>query len=85
MFTEENTFTIDGYSEYPYNDMLLTVGNSTRQIDNYATFHDTTDVEKGGANMVFVDGHAGIRPRAMTDEELDEGFRLVWPKKEIPR
>ena len=84
LFTEENTFTIPDYSNYPYNDNLFTCGNAERQIDNYATFHNTGDRELGSVNIVFVDGHCDSRPRAMTDEELDEGFRLAWPKKEIP-
>ena len=84
LFTEENTFTISGYSNYPYNDNLFTCGNSERLIDNYATFHNSGDRELGGVNIAFVDMHIGYRRRAMTDEELDEGFRLAWPKKEIP-
>ncbi len=84
-FTEENTWTIEGYSAYPFNDTHFTVGNSTRQIDNYATFHNApSDPDKGSTNMVFVDGHVDSLPRGETDEELEEGFRLAWPKKEIP-
>jgi prepilin-type N-terminal cleavage/methylation domain-containing protein/prepilin-type processing-associated H-X9-DG protein len=84
-FTEENTWTIEGYSNYPFNDVHFTVGNATRQIDNYATFHNAPgDINQGSANMAFVDGHVGFLPRRETDEELEEGFRLAWPKKEIP-
>ena len=84
-FTEENTWTIPGYSVYPFNDTHFTVGNATRLIDNYATFHNATgDLDHGGTNMVFVDGHVEYLPRRETDEELEEGFRLAWPKKEIP-
>ena len=82
VFTEENTWTIEGYSDYPFNDTHLTVGNSNRQIDNYATFHNAPgDLDKGGTNIVFVDGHVEILPRV---EDLDEGFRLAWPKKGLP-
>jgi prepilin-type N-terminal cleavage/methylation domain-containing protein/prepilin-type processing-associated H-X9-DG protein len=81
-FTEENTWTIEGYSNYPFNDTHFTVGNWTRQIDNYATFHNAPgDIDKGGANIVFVDGHVELLPRV---SDLDEGFRLAWPKKNLP-
>ncbi len=87
-FTEENTWTIDGYSEYPFNDVHFTVGNATRQIDNYATFHNAPgDRDRGGANMVFVDGHVDSKMRTKEEdkeEDLEKGFRLAWPKKEIP-
>jgi prepilin-type N-terminal cleavage/methylation domain-containing protein/prepilin-type processing-associated H-X9-DG protein len=82
VFTEENTWTIEGYSDYPFNDTHFTVGNSSRQIDNYATFHNAPgDLDRGGTNIVFVDGHVEILPRV---EDLDRGFRLAWPKKDIP-
>ncbi len=82
LFTEENPWTISGYSSYPFNDTHFTVGNKTRQIDNYATFHRVTgDLNKGGANAVLVDGHVEFLPRF---EDFDQGFRLAWPKKQIP-
>jgi len=82
LFTEENPWTISGYSVYPFNDTHFTVGNKTRQIDNYATFHRVTgDLNKGGSYAAFVDGHAEYIPKF---EDLDQGFRLAWPKKQIP-
>lgn len=82
VFTEENSWTIEGYSIAPFNDTHFTVGNKARQIDNYATYHNTPgDRDKGGANLVFVDGHVDFLRRV---EDLDEGFRLAWPKKQIP-
>lgn len=82
VFTEENTWTIEGYSNYPFNDTHFTVGNQTRQIDNYATFHNAPgDIDKGGTNILFVDGHVEILPRV---KDLDKGFRLAWPKKGLP-
>jgi len=82
VFTEENTWTIKDYSDYPFNDTHFTVGNRTRRIDNFATFHNTPgDRDKGGANVVMVDGHVELLRRV---EDLDEGFRLCWPKKELP-
>jgi len=82
VFTEENTWTIEGYSIAPFNDTHFTVGNRTRQIDNYATYHNAPgDRDRGGANLVFVDGHVDLLRRV---EDLDEGFRIAWPKKDIP-
>lgn len=82
VFTEENTWTIQGYSVAPFNDTHFTVGNKSRQIDNYATFHNTPgNRDRGSANIVFVDGHVEGLKR-VTD--LDEGFRLAWPKKDMP-
>lgn len=82
VFTEENTWTIQGYSIAPFNDTHFTVGNKTRQIDNYATFHNTPgDRDLGSANIVFVDGHVESLKRVT---HLDEGFRLAWPKKDLP-
>jgi prepilin-type N-terminal cleavage/methylation domain-containing protein/prepilin-type processing-associated H-X9-DG protein len=82
VFTEENTWTIKGYSNYPFNDTHFTVGNWTRQIDNYATFHNAPgNLDRGGANIVFADGHVELLPRV---SDLDEGFRLAWPKKGLP-
>ncbi len=81
VFTEENTWTIKDYSNYPFNDIHFTVGNETRQIDNFATYHNASDRDKGSANVVMVDGHVELVPRF---EDLNEGFRLCWPKKELP-
>jgi prepilin-type N-terminal cleavage/methylation domain-containing protein/prepilin-type processing-associated H-X9-DG protein len=82
VFTEENTWTIEGYSIAPFNDTHFTVGNAQRQIDNYATYHNAPgDLDRGGANLVFIDGHVDFLRRP---DDLDAGFRLAWPKKEIP-
>jgi prepilin-type N-terminal cleavage/methylation domain-containing protein/prepilin-type processing-associated H-X9-DG protein len=82
VFTEENTWIIEGYSIAPFNDTHFTVGNAARQIDNYATFHNAPgDIDRGGANIVFVDGHVELLRRL---DDLDAGFRLAWPKKDIP-
>jgi len=82
IFSEENTWAIKGYSAAGFNDTHLTVGNSTRQIDNFATFHNAPgDLNKGSANLVFVDGHVELLRRL---ENLDEGFRLAWPQRQLP-
>ena len=84
LFAEENTFTIPDYSSYPYNDNLLTIGNAERTIDNYATFHDSSgNLEDGGTNICFVDGHCEYYRRPDPDD-LEKGFRMAWPKKKIP-
>src|SRR3989304_4666197 len=61
----------------------FTVGNRQRQIDNYATFHNTSGglPNNGGANLVYLDGHVDFLRRG---NNLDDGFRLAWPKKELP-
>ena len=82
VFTEENTWTIEGYSDYPFNDTHFTVGHSERQIDNYATFHNvSSDLDWGGSNIVNVDGSVVLFKRV---EDLDVGFRMAWPKKDVP-
>jgi len=82
VFTEENPWPIDGYSGWPFNDTHFTVGNWSTQIDNYATFHNAPgDLDKGGCNLVFVDGHVEFLPRV---EDLEDGFRIAWPKKDLP-
>lgn len=82
VFTEENTWTIENYSDYPFNDTHFTVGHSNRQIDNYATFHNTSsDLDWGGSNIVNVDGSVVLFKRV---EDLDVGFRMAWPTKDVP-
>lgn len=84
-FTEENSWTISGYSSYPWNDLFFTVGDHTRTIDNFATFHNPPgrDLDQGLGNIVFVDGGVDSVPRALTDEDLDRNFRLAWPKVNV--
>lgn len=88
-FTEENTWTISLYSAYPFNDTFFTVGNATRQIDNFATFHNPPSKDRsnpegglnaGKANVVNLDGSIDSVPRAKTPDDLDRGFRRAWPK-----
>jgi prepilin-type N-terminal cleavage/methylation domain-containing protein/prepilin-type processing-associated H-X9-DG protein len=82
VFTEENPWAIEGYSIVPFNDTHFTVGHTDRQIDNYATYHNAPgDLDWGGANVVFVDGHVDLFRRP---DNLEDGFRLAWPKKELP-
>jgi prepilin-type N-terminal cleavage/methylation domain-containing protein/prepilin-type processing-associated H-X9-DG protein len=96
-FAEENPWIIPGYSVYPFNDLFFTIGNSTRQIDNFATFHSPPDrghdlstpagqksgLNAGGANLVFVDGSVGSVSRATTPAEMESNFWLAWPKARI--
>lgn len=97
VFAEENPWVIPGYSQYPFNDLFLTVGNSSRLIDNLATFHvppsrshdlstaagQTNGLNAGRANLVFVDGHVDSVPRATTPAQLESNFWLAWPKTKI--
>ncbi|MEM9346054.1 MAG: prepilin-type N-terminal cleavage/methylation domain-containing protein [Planctomycetota bacterium] len=61
VFTEENTFTISGYSHATMNDGYLLGRESVGALfaDCLGSFHNTTggDSESGTANAVFVDGH----------------------------
>ena len=96
-FAEENPWFIPGYSTYPLNDLFFTVGNATRLIDNFATFHSppnrghdlrtavgqTSGLNAGRANLVFVDGHVDAVPRATNAGQLENNFWLAWPKTKI--
>ncbi|MBE0535746.1 MAG: prepilin-type N-terminal cleavage/methylation domain-containing protein [Phycisphaerae bacterium] len=91
-FTEENAWSIPNYSYAPFNDTFFTIGNSTRLIDNFATFHNppTRDrsnpdggLNAGRGNLVNLDGSVDSVPRAKTPDDLDRGFRLAWPKKKV--
>jgi prepilin-type N-terminal cleavage/methylation domain-containing protein len=83
-FSEENTWTIEGLSEYVINDNNLLVGPEDEPIDCFATYHDPPggDLNKGSANLVFVDMHVG----SITAQEQREGgnFKLAWSKTTPP-
>lgn len=62
VFSEENTFTIPGYSRYTMNDGYLLGRQSSSGLpdaDCFATFHNTQGDKPtaGDANAVFADGH----------------------------
>ncbi|MHC4644271.1 MAG: type II secretion system protein [Planctomycetota bacterium] len=79
-FSEENTWTIPGLSEYVINDNNLLVGDRNDVRDCFATYHNAPagDLNQGSANLVFVDGHVD----SITAEEQEDGenFKVAWPK-----
>ena len=79
-FSEENTWTIEGLSDYVINDNNLLIGEPGEASDCFATYNDAPgqDFDKGSGNLVFVDGHVDS---TTADEQRDGGnFRLAWPK-----
>lgn len=83
-FSEENTWLIEGLSEYVINDNNLLVGEAGDPIDCFATYHNVTTARRdhGSANLVFVDGHVGSIKRA--EQENGGNFKVAWPKREPP-
>jgi len=79
LFSEENTWTIEGLSEFVINDNNLLIGDDEPR-DCFATYHlpPAGDLNKGSGNLVFVDGHvASIK----ADEQRDgANLALAWPK-----
>jgi len=65
IFSEENTFTISGYSTHPMNDGYLLARNvngttvNSAFVDCFASLHNTRngDLRTGDSNAVFGDGH----------------------------
>lgn len=52
--------------------------------DSFGTFHSTKGggLTTGKANLVFVDGH--IDSVHIGVNNLDDAFRLAWPKRYLP-
>lgn len=61
VFSEENTFTLPGYSTSTLNDAALVARFNRNQtkIDSFGTFHNVQggDLRSGDANASFADGH----------------------------
>lgn len=61
IYTEENTFTIAGFSNYTMNDgyLLSRFGPTSGPVDCFASFHGgkTGDLKSGFCYAVFADGH----------------------------
>ena len=77
LFSEENTWKIDGLSNDIFNDNSLHAIPAPHIDDCFATFHKTSsgDLDSGVANAVFVDGHVDyVSPRP-----LGNTFKLSWP------
>ncbi|HUW19636.1 MAG TPA: type II secretion system protein [Sedimentisphaerales bacterium] len=80
-FSEENTWLIEGLSDYVLNDTNLLVYPPDKPKDCFATYHNppSGDFNKGSANLVFVDGHVDS---VAADEQLDGGnLKMAWPRQ----
>jgi len=83
-FSEENSWEVPGVSTCGINDNNLRIGIPPDIVDGFATYHNTSDMDKGMANLVYLDGHVGT---IKAEEQKDGGnFRLAWPRarSEIP-
>ena len=62
-FTEENPWTIPGWSGHPINNGAFGIGGySSGSVDCLATFHqpNSSNLDDGSANVLFADGHVGL-------------------------
>ena len=83
VFSEENTFTIPGFSRFTMNDGYLLGRNSvsgTPNIDCFGSFHNMTNDDRtsGESNASFADGHVGFVDYG------PEGY-FVWNNPETGR
>ena len=78
-FSEENMWTIPGLTRAVLNDNFLVI-SSSNSSDSFATYHNPPggDLDKGSANVVFVDGHAELVHVGV--ENAEDGYKLAWPK-----
>jgi len=76
IFSEENTWRIEGLSGDVFNDNNLISGPGTTE-DCFATFHGAPagDLDNGFANTVFVDGHAD----RVSAYPPGNTFKMSWP------
>jgi len=80
-FSEENLWTISGLSSFTLNDNGLYIDPPPGTRDCFATYHSAPggDLEKGSANLVFVDGHTGM---IKAEDQYDGGnHEIADPKK----
>ena len=77
LFSEENTWAIEGLSNDSFNDNSLHAVPAPRLDDCFATFHETPggDLDRGYANAVFVDGHVD----RVSAWPVGNTFVLSWP------
>lgn len=76
VFSEENTWTIEGLSGDVFNDNNLMPSPGTDD-DCFATFHDSpgSDLDSGYANAVFVDCHT----ERVSAYPVGNTFKMSWP------
>jgi prepilin-type N-terminal cleavage/methylation domain-containing protein/prepilin-type processing-associated H-X9-DG protein len=80
VFSEENSWEVEGLSGCGINDNNLRIGIPPAIVDCFATYHRPPggDLNKGLANVVFVDGHIDV---IKAREQYDGGnFALAWPR-----
>ena len=84
-FSEENSWLIPGLTGDVLNDTNLSIADSSPWVDSFATYHKAPrgDLDAGSANVVFVDGHVGSVH--IGADNIDDGFRLAWPRKSLPQ
>ncbi len=83
VFSEENMWTIPGLAQAVLNDNYLVIippSHPSFPSDSFATYHNPPgrDLDKGSANVVFVDGHAELV--RVVVENAEDGYKLAWPK-----
>ena len=80
LFSEENLWKIPGLSGYTLNDNGLYIDPPPGIRDCFATYHNAPggDLDKGSANLVFVDGHVGT---IKAEDQYDGGnYEIAYPK-----
>ncbi|MHC4664861.1 MAG: type II secretion system protein [Planctomycetota bacterium] len=88
IFSEENMWMNPGVSDAVLNDTVLLPRYPPYGLDDisdsFGTFHFTKggDLTTGKANLVFVDGHVDTVHIGVNN--LDDAFRLSWPKRYLP-
>jgi len=81
-FSEENLWKIPGLGGYVLNDNGLYIDPPPGIRDCFATYHSAPggDIEKGSANLVFVDGHCDM---IRAEDQYDGGnYEIADPKVE---
>jgi len=80
LFSEENTWTIDGVSTATFNDTVLYPFPDSR-LHSLATFHETSmkDLNKGVAYAVFVDQHVESVSAYPATPAPSNSFKMCWP------
>jgi len=84
LFSEENSWEIEGLSRCGINDNNLRVGIPPDVVDCFGTYHNVSGgaLNSGSTNMVFVDLHVGT---IKAEEQKDGGnFKFAWPQTTPP-